>query len=85
MSIPTIGRENPGPGLPRRLMTHMLGVSAFEVCDPMLFCVLMESDNTSFQALSLPFNVKSMQHPVEDGGDKEAGDLRPGVLCMLDF
>jgi hypothetical protein len=29
-------------------MTHVLGVSAFELCDPMLFCILVESENAAF-------------------------------------
>lgn len=48
----------PRPHLPRRVMAHMLGVTAFEVCHPMFLIVLMESDD-------LPRHARRSGHPID--------------------
>jgi len=37
--------RHPGPGLPRRIVPHMLSVTAFELGDPMFLFILMEPDD----------------------------------------
>lgn len=41
-------RCDPRPRLPRRLVPHMLRVTALEVGDPMTFIILMEPDDPSW-------------------------------------
>ena len=43
---PGLLRQDPRPPLPRRIVTDVLTMAAFEVCNPVLLLVLMESDNT---------------------------------------
>jgi len=40
--------HHPRPVLPRRIVAHVLGVPALEIGDPMLFFVLMESDDAAW-------------------------------------
>jgi hypothetical protein len=37
--------------LPRRIVTHVLAVAAFEIGHPVLFVVLMESDDATLHDL----------------------------------
>lgn len=44
------GRDDPGPVLPGRNMTQVLGMTTFQVGDPMAFLVLVIADDGPLRA-----------------------------------
>lgn len=44
-SIPPLGRQHPGPVLPRRVVAHVLLVAAGKLDDPVGLVVLVKSDD----------------------------------------
>ncbi len=43
---PPRGRDHPGPHLPRRIVTDMLGMTTLEFCYPVAFSILMKADDS---------------------------------------
>jgi hypothetical protein len=82
-------RRHPGPVLPRRIVPHVLTVSALEVRDPVMFEVLMKTDDLTLHPTPAgsiadrPFR-KALHRRFADGSARaEATCVDAGVALHL--
>ena len=45
--LPAFGRDNPGTVLPGGIVPHMLGMTTFEVGDPVFVLILVKADDAA--------------------------------------
>ena len=50
MTLAPLGGHDPGPLLPRRIVTNVLGMSALEIGDPVRLGVLVKADDLAVDA-----------------------------------
>jgi hypothetical protein len=77
MCLPAMSRDDPGADLPRRIVAHVLGMSALQVGHPLPFVILMKSDDATLHVR--PHYQWSLRRQGSEG-EEECGHQEPGAV-----